>query len=425
MASGPLDGVRILEFTQIIAGPLSCMLLADMGAEVIKVEPTQGEPWRHSSMFMPYESKGYQSLNRGKQSLALDLVCSEAQEIVRRIVRTCDVVVINYRPDVSRKLNIDYESLRREKPDLIYVDSTAFGRKGPWAHRPGYDIVAQAASGLMAGGGATTERGHPMLSGGTATADFATGYAIAWGTCAALFHRERTGRGQLVETSLLTNALMFQNSSFMSLPVADEHVRTAFVRQLDEGRKKGESYGDFLRKRRELMAAANPGAIYYRGYLTKDGALAVGCLSASLREKLRRALNITDIRDEPGYDPRAPESKVYGEKLVLEVEAMLLEKTTDEWMEILDNAGVPASPVWFVQELDTNPQVVENEYVVELDHELSGHQTMAAPPLKMSDSPPRPQGASPPLGRDTDRILASVGYSGDYIAGLRAAGVIR
>src|SRR5437764_3111963 len=140
MASGPLDGIRVLEFSQIIAGPLGCQLLADLGAEVIKVEPPEGEPWRVYAQFMPLESKGFHALNRGKKSLAIDVSAPEAREAIHRLVRTIDVVVINYRPDVAARLRIDYDSLAALKPDLIYLDNTAFGRQGAMADRPGYDI---------------------------------------------------------------------------------------------------------------------------------------------------------------------------------------------------------------------------------------------------------------------------------------------
>ena len=161
MASGPLDGIRVLEFTQIIAGPFGCQNLADMGAEVIKVEPPEGEPWRIFGQFMPNESKTFQSLNRGKKSLVLRMGDERAQKIVHDLIPEIDVVVINYRPDVPARLGIDYETLRAIRPDLIYVDNTAFGREGPWAHRPGYDIVVQAVSGLMAGEAKVADDGSP------------------------------------------------------------------------------------------------------------------------------------------------------------------------------------------------------------------------------------------------------------------------
>ncbi len=427
MATGPLDGVRILEFTQIIAGPLGGMLLADQGAELIKVEPVGGEPWRVFAQFMPLESKTYQSLNRGKRSLAIDLTKPEATEAIHRLVKDIDVVISNYRPDVPGRLGIDYETLRAIKPDLVYVDSTAFGRKGPWAMKPGYDIVAQGASGFTAAGGRFDENGVPVLPGGTATADFSTGYAIAWGTCAALFHRAQTGKGQLVETSLLANALVFLGGSFMSLPPADELVRTAFLKDLKESRERGDTYRDIVERRQQRIMAGQVGNIYYRNFLTKDGAIAVGNLSASLRQKMRDVLGIEyDPRDDdPAWNPRDPETMKFGQELVAKIEAMIVDNTSAYWVEKLEAAGVPASELYFTEELDEHPQIIENEYVVHLDHDLSGPQSMVAPPHKMSESPPTAQGASPPLGRDTDAILASAGYSEDEIVALRAADVVR
>ena len=424
VASGPLDGVRILEFTQIIAGPLGCMLLSDMGAEVIKVEPPEGEPWRVAGQFMPLESKQYQSLNRGKQSLAIDLTRPECQEAIHRLMPDIDVVVINYRPDVAGRLRIDYETLRALRPELIYLDSTAFGRQGPLANRPGYDIVIQAASGLTASQGRFDERGNP-LGGSPATADNTTGYAIAWGVCAALFHRERTGRGQLVETSLMANALAVQNGAFMSLPAVDADVRAQFRERLREAQAGGISYREFVEERRELFRRQRGGYIYYRSYNTSNGAISVGCLSESLREKMRQALGIEDIRDRPGYDPLAAESQQFGERLAERVEAMFAAESTEHWVDLLAQAGVPVSPIEFIQALDSHPQVVANDFVVTLEHDLTGPQTQAAPPIKMSDSPPRAQSASPPLGRDSDAVLASAGYSEAEIAEMRAAGAIR
>ncbi len=425
--SGPLSGVRILEFTQIIAGPFGCMLLADQGAEVMKVEPLGGEPWRIYQMFMPLESKTYQSLNRGKQSIALDLSKPEAREVVHRLVKDVDIVVSNYRPDVPGRLGIDYETLRAIKPDLIYVDSTAFGRKGPWAMRPGYDIVAQGVSGFTATGGRFDENGNPVLPGGTATADFATGYAIAWGACAALYHRAMTGQGQLVETSLLVNALNFLGGSFMSLPAADELVRTAFLADVAAARERGEGYADIVKRRQARLQVAQLGNIYYRNYLTKDGAIAVGNLSPSLRQKMRDALGIEyDARDhDPEYNPRDPKYIELGNALTSRVEQMMVSENTAHWVDLLERAGVPVGELNFVEELDQHPQVIENEYVVYLDHDLSGPQSMVSPPHKMSASPPVARSAAPPLGRDTDAILAAAGFDAARIEALRAAQVIR
>ena len=150
---GPLEGIRVLDFTEIIAGPMAAMLLADMGADVIKVEPPWGEPWRLQSQVVPLEGKTYISLNRGKKSLPLDLTKPEAREIVYKLIPNIDVVIVNYRPDVPYNLGIDYETLSSINPRLVYVENTAYGRRGPHSQRPGYDIIIQALSGLMTGDG--------------------------------------------------------------------------------------------------------------------------------------------------------------------------------------------------------------------------------------------------------------------------------
>jgi len=423
MASGPLVGVRVLEFTQILAGPYACAHLADMGAEVIKVEPPGGEPWRLNAQYLPGESKWFHQLNRGKRSLVLKLGEPEAEEIVRRLVPEMDVVVINYRPDVAARLKIDYESLSALNPALVYVDNTAFGRKGPWAHRPGYDIVAQAASGLMAAEGKLTESGQPDSIASTSLADYATGLAMAWGVCGALFNRERTGQGEYIESTLLGTALQFQMDRVMRVPAADAtaEARMARIRGL---RDEGASYPELL-EHYDPWKASEPVNSVYRGYSTKDGALAIGALSASLRAKVRAAVG-TDFLgvDDPAYDLEDADWMERGAAAVRAIEETMRSKTTAEWMEIFDREGVPASPVNFAEELPDDPQVIENGMMVELDHELSGPEWQVAPILSFANAPLEAQGASPTLGRDTDAVLERAGYTSEEIAALRERGVI-
>ena len=424
MASGPLDGIRVLEFTQIIAGPFGCQNLADMGAEVIKVEPPEGEPWRLFSQFMPGESKVFQSLNRGKRSLVLALQNPEARAIVHRLIPEIDVVVINYRPDVPPKLGIDYETLRAIREDLIYVDNTAFGRRGPLATSPGYDIIAQAISGLMVGEGKfNAGTGTPEIIRSTAIADYGTGLAIAWGVCAALFHRERTGEGQMIESTLLQTAIAFQGGGVMDLPAADE-MKYQKMARVHELQNEGASYP-------ELIGAHNPSAvlgagnIYYRAYSTQDGAIAIGALSPTLWEKVRAALD-TDFLGmaDPEFDPLDPESAAAAGVRLLEIEEHVRSKTTAEWREIFTANGVPNGSLRFPEDMADDEQVVANDGIVNLEHDLSGPQRQVGPVIKMSESPLAAQGASPPLGRDTDAILTSAGYSAGEIAALREGGAI-
>ena len=421
---GPLAGVRILEFSEIIAGPFAGMLLSDMGADVIKVEPPEGEPWRLYAQFIPTESRGYISLNRGKRSLALDLSKPEARDIVRQLVAEMDVVVVNYRPDVSEKLGIDYETLAAIKPDLVYCDNTAFGRRGPQAHRPGYDIIVQGVTGVMATEG-KIERSVPMMNA-IPVADYSTGIMMAWAVCGALYARERTGRGQKIETTLLGSALAVQNAHFQVVESVDREWRQRFLDRLAEARADGSDY-DELRK---FLIAIRPvqsiGNIYYRVFRTKDSHVVVGALSLALRRKVCAALGIEDQRLEtPDWSPADAKWREYGAGLVERVERLMRERTNDEWLAVFDKHGVPAGPFRFTQELIDDPQVLANDLQVTVEHPLAGTVKMAGPPLQMSETPLAVQGPPPALGQHSDDILAAIGYTPERIASLREAGVIR
>lgn len=422
--AGPLAGIKVLEFTQIIAGPFGGMMLADMGADVIKVEPVEGEPWRVALEFIPGESKTYMSLNRGKRSLPLDLTRPEAVEIIHRMIPDIDVVVINARPDVPDKLGIDYETLSEINPRIIYCDNTAFGRSGPDSYRPGYDLIIQAMSGLMAAEGKIRD-GVPQLITSTAVADFATGIAIAWGVCAALFHRERSGRGQKVETTLLGTALGVQTGSFMEIDSFDAERRAEFLAVLNAMRESGASYEEMHEQYVQIVSPWRGGNIYYRTYQASDGALAVACLSDRLRKRVADVLGIDDPRFSPGFDPFDEETIAHSEKLVEEAEELFRERTVQEWLDTFDSVGVPAGPVRYIQELLEDEQVEANGLSVELEHTLAGKVKMVGPIIGMSDTPLEATSASPALGEHTNEILLSMGYSQEEISGMKTDGITR
>jgi len=421
--AGPLAGIKVLEFSEIIAAPFAGVLLSDMGAEVIKVEPPAGDPWRGFQPLGLREGRGYISLNRGKRGIVLDLNMPEAQEIAQRIAARCDVAIVNYRPDVAAKLGIDYPMLARENPRLVYCDNTAFGRRGPYAHRPGYDLVAQAVTGLMSVEG-REDNGVPLVNA-LPSADLATGIAIAWGICAALYSRELTGRGQRVDTTLMSSALSLQNTRFMSVEATDTDARHTALDRVYELRRDGGSYKEQL----DVVHNVRPvvGNIYYRCYKTADGFVAVGCLSTPLRKKLLGAIGMEDWRigkrpDE--VDPADPAVQAYGKHLVEQAEALFAGQTTDEWLRVLDEAGVPAGPLKFTEELLEEPQVLENDFVTSVDHPLMGPVRMVGPMIQMSETPLAAQGPSPTLGQHTEEVLRELGYDDARISTLRRAGVL-
>jgi crotonobetainyl-CoA:carnitine CoA-transferase CaiB-like acyl-CoA transferase len=421
--AGPLSGIKILEFSEIIAVPHAGLLLSDMGAEVIKVEPLWGDAYRAVSSFAPNESKSFIAFNRGKRSLPLDLTKEKARQLVYDLIPLMDVVMVNYRPDVPYKLGIDYETLSKINPALIYCENTAFGRQGPQSHRPGYDLIAQAVSGLLAAEG-KFERGTYERIFSSPFSDFATGVVMAWGISAALYSREKTGKGQKLEATLLGTSLMFQSHRFLSVEGDPRTDSTSFLQELKTMRRQGASLQELYARYRSFLGAER--GIYYRTFLTKDSVVAVACLSSQLRERLMSALGLDDVHDirfDANYDPDSEDSKAFEEELSRRAEAVFAQYSTDEWIETLDKSGVPCSPVLFAEELWDDEQVLANDLIVETQHSTAGRVKGVGPFLKMSETPLTASYPSPSLGEHTDEILGGMGLTPDQISQLRDEGV--
>lgn len=423
MASGPLSGVKVMEFTQIIAGPFCGMHLADMGAEVTKFEPIEGEPWRLFIELVPKESRTFASLNRGKRGVAMDMTRRESQEVIHRLVKDTDVVLINYRPGVAEQLRIDYDTLRALNPRIIYCENTAFGRRGPLAKRGGYDIVVQALTGLMAG--EAKMQGDVPTYVYPAIADYATGIQMANSISAALYAREKTGKGQRIDCTLMGTAMALQTSQFTWIDAWDNEVLPPMLEAIHAARLEQKSFEEQVDVHHQFRPVA-PGNIYYRVYQTADGFLAVGALSNSLRRKVLQATRLVDPRfHEDGSFEIAPEGWAErGPQLVREAEALFRTKKTEEWGKIFEQHGVPAGPVLFIEELFGHPQTAENGLEVEMEHPMLGHMRMVGPPFQMSETPLAAQGPSPMLGENTDDVLAEAGYSSEQIEAMREAGII-
>ena len=417
---GALEGVRVLDCTQIIAGPLSASLLSEMGADVVKVEPLEGEPWRLQAEIIPKESKAYLVQNRGKRGIAVDLKHPGAQPLREKLIRWADVLIANYRPGVAESLKVDYESARAVNPRIIYCENTAFGKSGPYAERRGYDIIAQAVSGV-ATSTLGVYKGVPQIAAG-APADVLTGVAMAWAITAALYHREKTGQGQAINTALLHTALFFQGGA-REVEAFDAEPRAQRLAKLSELRERGATIEEIYEWRRQAQPEL-AGNIYYRCYQTKDNYLAIGCLGPDPRARFRQALGIHDPRYDPDFDSSPANLMRVGEEMKRLCEDILLTKTNGEWLAIFDAHGVPCGPLRFIDELWDDEHIAANGYLEHYDHPLLGTLGGPSPIVRMSETPTRIQRASPALGEHTDEVLGSLGYGEAEVEELRVKGVV-
>jgi crotonobetainyl-CoA:carnitine CoA-transferase CaiB-like acyl-CoA transferase len=318
---------------------------------------------------------------------------------------------------VPESLGIDYDSARRIKPNIIYAENTAFGKVGPEANRRGYDIVAQAMSGLTTSN-PNIQNGLPMQVG-FAPADVMSGIALAWGITAALYHRERTGEGQAINTSLMLTALSLQAGS-REIAAFDTEARERRLAAINAARSRGADISEVYAERRALMPEL-AGNVYYRPYKTKDSYLVVGCLGPGPRARFREALEFKDPRYEPGFDPA--NLKEVGAKLVAYCEARFLEHDNAHWMKFLDERDIAVGPVKFIEEMWEDPQVAANGFLEEYDHTLLGPLRGPSPIVRMSGTPTCIQRAAPALGEHSDDILCEVGFTAEQIASFREKGI--
>ena len=414
---GPLEGMRVADFTEIIAGPLAGRILAEMGADVIKIEPPWGEPWRLTQRFTPPdsskpESRTFMTYNRGKRSLPLDLTRPEAQEILSRLVQHIDVVLVNYRPDVAQKLGVDYDKLSSINPRLVYCELTAYGRRGPDSRRPGYDMIIQAMTGMIASETKTVDD-VPSWVWSSPLIDTSSGIAMAGSVSAALYARERTGKGQKIETTLLGQALNLMGARFLHVEKLDRETREKTLRDIREQREAGASFDDLVQLSPGSRRREHHGNIYYRVYMAADGPIGVGCLSQPLRERLLETLDITDESMAPDWDPARPESREYTRNLERRAEEIFRSKPSAEWLRVLEERNIPAGPVRFIEEMFDDPQVVANDLVDEFTHVQEGKVRMVRPlrPLQRDPSAPRPSVSGPRRAHGGDTGVAGL-FSG-------------
>ncbi len=394
--AGPLAGVKVLDLTQIMAGPMCTMLLADMGADVIKVErPGSGDDTRRmGSRYANGFAAGFLALNRNKRSIALDLRAEAGKRVFRRLAAATDVVVENFRPGVMERLELGYDALAALNPRLVYASISGFGGSGPYRSRGGFDLVAQGMSGLMS---ITGFPDGPPAKVGVPITDIGAGSFTAFGILAAYIHAQRTGQGQQVDASLLEAGIAFtvwESAEYFAI---------------------GEVPGP--------LGSAHRVNAPYQALRTSDGYINIGAASQPTWEQFCRAIGqealIADARYREPNDRKARESE-----LAELLEGILSEHTTDYWMEHLESAGVVAGPILNMEQVYGNEQVLAREMKVALTDENGDEFNNIGVPVKLSATPGRIRQRAPALGQHTRAVLREHGFTAAEVDALLAAGTV-
>ncbi|MEQ1701689.1 MAG: CoA transferase [Ilumatobacteraceae bacterium] len=389
----PLTGVRVLDFTRVLAGPLSTALLADLGAEVIKVEPPGGDDYRAIGPMREGESALFSVMNRNKQSIVLDLKSPAAQQIVMDLAATCDVVVENFRPGVADRLGIGAEALLAVNPKVVVVSISGFGQTGPLALRPAYDIVVQAMSGLMEATG--DPEGPPTLVG-EAVSDVVAGMFASWATLAALHQAQRTGKGQHVDVSMFDTTLSF--------------LTTSTARYLFTGQP-----AKRVGNRHPLSA---PFGVYRAG----TGYFAVAVLNNKLFETFAVAIGRPEFATDPRFASDSDRSE--HEPILREaIEAWAAGIDADAAVALMEAAGVPSAPIWNIEQALQSPQAQARGLVRDVDDDRLPGLRLPSQPVQFTGSAANRVTRAPRLGEHTDSILSTLlGATAERLAELQALG---
>jgi len=393
---GPLAGMRVLELAQIMAGPTCGMMLADMGADVIKVEKLPGgdDSRSYREPRVNGVSAPFMILNRNKRGIALNLKHAHGKEILLRMVKEADVLTENYRRGTLEKLGLGYEVLSKVNPGLIYCSVSGYGRDGPYGDKGGFDLIAQGFSGLMS---VTGEPGRPPVKTGNSIADINAGILAAVGITAAYAHKLKTGRGQVVDTSLMEAAL--QQTYW--------HAAIYFAT--------GESVGP--------TGSAHLLTAPYQAFHASDGWINIGGANQSNWERIAEVLGHPEWREDPRFADNSARMRNI-DALTAAMDAVLITRSKAEWIAAFDAAGVPVGPVNTIGEALSHPQTLARNMVVELDHPQAGRTRALGCPVHFSETPTRITRHAPMLGEHSRELLKEYGYSDAEIDGFAAEGVI-
>ena len=390
-----LDGMRVIEITQVMSGPYCGLLLADLGADVIKVEKPGGDDSRRMAPpTLNGESAAFMAINRNKRGIGLDLKTQKGQEILRTLAATADVLIENFRPGTMESLGLSYSDLSTLNPALIYCSISGFGQTGPYRDRGGFDLVAQAMSGLMS---ITGHADQPPVKVGVPIADLNAGIYACYAILAAYIHRLKTGQGQRIDTSLLEAGLAYtfwESSIFFAT---------------------GESP--------PAMGSAHRISAPYQALRASDGYLTLGAANQKTWERLCAAIDRRDLLEDPRFATN-PDRTQHQQELAAILEAVFATRTVAEWLALLDRSGVPAGPVYDMKQVYADPQVQAREMMVDVEHPTAGKTRAIGIPVKLSETPGSIRRPAPTLGEHTDEILRDLGHSPEAILLLREQRVV-
>jgi crotonobetainyl-CoA:carnitine CoA-transferase CaiB-like acyl-CoA transferase len=394
---GPLDGMKVIELAHVMAGPVCGLMLADMGANVIKVEKPAGDDTRRAvPPEINGESASYMMVNRNKRGIVLNIKDPRAVAVLKRMLSTADVVIENYRKGTMERLGLGYDDLRRDNPGLIYGEISGFGRTGPYAERGGFDLIAQGMSGLMAITGEGP--GRPPVKIGAPVSDITAGILLAMGISAAYARRLQTGEGQKVDTSLFEAAIT--------------HTYWQSAIALATGVSPGP------------MGSAHPLNAPYQAFQTADGWINIGAANQANWERLVLLIGAPELNDDPRFRENTGRMANL-EALTETLNTIFRQKTTGEWLKLLEDGGLPAGPVLSIMEMHADPQTRAREMVVATDHPVAGPVETLGLPVKFGETPGGIRCPAPTLGQHTREVLAEHGYDRREVEELLSEGVAR
>lgn len=392
----PLQGIRVIDFSQILAGPFCTMLLADMGADVVKVEKPNGgdDTRRYGPPFIEGESAAFLTLNRNKRSIVLDLKSEQGLGVVRRMLADADVMLHNFRPGVVERMGLGYADVSALNPAIVYCAVSGFGATGPYSQRAGFDLVAQGMSGLMSINGFPDA---PPAKVGVPMADLNTGMFCAYGILTAYINRLATGKGQHIDASLLESGMaytLYESATYFAT---------------------GEVAGP--------LGSAHRMIAPYQAFATQDGYINIGAANQNNWERMCSAVGRDDLLDDARFASN-PERMVNIQSLTPIMEETFRTRTTAHWVEILERAGVPCGPIYNIEQVYADPHVQSRDMAVELQHPKAGGIRNIGVAVKLSDTPGSVRTPAPLLGQHTDDVLAEFGYSDADIGALRQSGAL-